>query len=404
MPRSRSLLPFAPCLPLMLTACVGYDAQPIELIDIARQVRTFELPNPLAFADAVLFALQHNPQLQSLAAQARAAGADIAATEIQGQWSSDVSRMALMVDPVALLRLGQRGAAIDVTRAREAEALAALANARWRLIGRIAEVFAAHSELAGLQAPRFAADVDAFANAGLASANAVAQAKAALAGAAAEQHALAAERTALQAELRQLLGIARPDPVVLIPPDTSFPDAAPASEATLLQRPDLAITHARYRIAEAEFARACADQYPSLQIGPDLPLGASGIEGMAWFRIPLDAAGPAHAARERRIAARANLVEAFVAANAEVTTAQLAANAAQFRRAATAHAAAASAHAAASAEAALAVEADVFERFAERATMAVRDAAEHRIAAVAAARARIRLATSAGWPVTAVQP
>ena len=397
--RARMLFPT-----LLVAACVSYDAQPIDLGEIAERANAPEVPVPLAFADAVGFALQHNPQLQALAAQARAAGADIAATEIQGQWSSDVSRMALMVDPVALLRLGQRGRVIDLTKAREGEALAALAAARWRLIGRIAEVFAAHWALATLRPPLLQADVQAFAAAGLASPNNIAQAGAALAGATAEQRTLTAERSALLAELRQSLGVPANALLVLLPIEPPMPAPPPLTEAALLARPDLRMAHARYDVAEAEFARACADQYPSLQIGPDLPLGARGIEGMAWFKIPLDAAGPAHAARERRIAARNNLVEAFVAASNDAATAQLADEVAQAKLAAAAAAAEASASAANAAQAALTVEVDVFERFAERATMAVRDAAERRSAAIAAARARVRLATARGWPTAEVLP
>lgn len=402
MTQHRSFVPLLPLLPLLVAACVSYDAQPLDLIDIAADATAVAVPAELSFPDAVGFALAHNPQLQALAAQARAAGADIAATEIQGQWSSDTSRMALMVDPIALLRLGQRGAAIELTKAREGEALATLAAARWRLIGRIAEVFAAHRELLALPTPDVAADLAAFASAGLASPNAIAQATAAQAGASAEQQALAAERAALQVELRQLLGAPAGVPLVLLPIEPDFPSPPPLTETALLARPDLAIQHARYEVAEAEFARTCADQYPSLQIGPDLPLGASGIESMAWFKIPLDASGPAHAARQRRIAARANLVEAFVTASNEATAADLAAEVATSKLRATTAAANASANAARAARSALAVEVDVFERFAERAAMAVRDAAEHRTAAITAARARIRLATARGWPANEV--
>jgi outer membrane protein TolC len=304
-----------------------------------------------------------------------------------------------MIDPVALLRLGQRGAALDLTKAREGEALAALAAARWQLVGRIAELFAAHTALARLQPLQFQVDIQAFATAGLASPNAIAQASAAMAGATAERVALEAERWALLGELRQSIGVPATVPLVLVPLEPAFPEPPAATEAALLARPDLAISHARYEVAEAEFARACADQYPSLQIGPDLPLGARGIEGMAWFKIPLDAAGPAHAARERRIAARAELVAAYLAASNEVASAELNAAATAARQAAAAAAAEASANAAAAAQAALAVEVDVFERFGERAATAVRDLTERRGAEVVAARARVRLATARGWPL-----
>ncbi|HEX5050718.1 MAG TPA: hypothetical protein VFZ65_03000, partial [Planctomycetota bacterium] len=60
---------------------------------------------------------------------------------------------------------------------------------------------------------------------------------------------------------------------------------------------------------------------------------------------------------------------------------------------------AASAVALRSALVAAAVELDAFDRVAEAAGMAVRDTMERRVASVAEARARVRAAVAAGWPV-----
>ena len=61
----------------------------------------------------------------------------------------------------------------------------------------------------------------------------------------------------------------------------------------------------------------------------------------------------------------------------------------------------ASRQALAAARAALEVELDAFDRFAEAASMVMRDTAERRMAVVARARAATRRAMAFGWPLTA---
>lgn len=378
--------------------CVAYEADPIDLAKVVASTPVLP-PGELSFRAAVAFAFRHNPELAELAARARAAGADVAATELQSEWTGTDDMLAVMVDPVALLRLGARGAAADLATARAAQAVTELAVARWRLVGRIAAIYAASTALAGIEQPTFNEDPEPFVRAGLAAPATAALAQAALAGARAEQLALATDRAALRAELCTALGVPRAD-LALASVDATFPDLPPQDDEHLLRRPDLALALADYRTADAEFRAAVAAQYPSLMLGPDVPLRGGVVDAMAILRLPIGASGPALAAKERRAAARARVVAAVIdAGNAAADAGRQHAAAAQRALAATASAQA-SAGALAAARAAVAIEADAYEQLVDRAQMAVREAMERRGAVVAASRARVQLAIAYGWPQT----
>lgn len=399
----RSVLPVLLLLPLGLLplgGCVGYEAADVALDELGATLPTPPV-GPLSFDAAVAFALDHNPELQALAAEARAAGADVPPTMLEGQWDGHEERLAVMLDPIALLRFGERGAAVDLAAARGDEAMAALAVARWRLVGRIAEVYAALAALETVPVPTVAVDPEPFVRAGLASPLGAAQLRAAAGGAAAEATAHGADRAALLADLCRLLGLPAGAALTAATGAPGLPDVA-ASEEALLRRPDLALALAQYRVADAAFRSAVRAQYPSIAIGPDLPLSSGGgVDVMTFVKLPLFADGPAAAAKERRTAARARLVEAFVAASAEAHVAASQHRASAQRADAAAAGAEASAMALTAATTALATEVDAFGPVAGSAAEAVRMASEHRLAAVAAARARVQHAVAWGWPLPA---
>lgn len=378
-----------------LAGCVAYEAE-----DVTLQQSAAALPRhvgTLTFDQAVALAMAHNGEIQAREAECRAAGLDVMPTELQGQLQQE--SLALMIDPLALLGLTQRGASSFLAESRASEAAAALAQTRWRIVAAIAEVFAHHRALDGLQqVPVVAVDGEAFSAAGLASPVAIDQVRGAAASADAERHAIAAEKATQIAELRQMLGLSPASELDLVLPSAEWPQVREADEEALLRRPDLALALARYRTADAEFRKAVADQYPSLMIGPDVPLRGGTIDPMAILRLPLGAAGPAEAARERRDAARCRLSDALALAANEAASSAAQHEVAVVRERAVRASARASAHALAAATAALQVEVDAFERVSEKAPMAVRDTMEAREAAVAAARARVRSAVAAGWP------
>lgn len=378
-----------------LAGCVAYEAE-----DVTLQQSAAALPRhvgTLTFDQAVALAMAHNGEIQAREAECRAAGLDVMPTELQGQLQQE--SLALMIDPLALLGLTQRGASSFLAESRASEAAAALAQTRWRIVAAIAEVFAHHRALDGLQqVPVVAVDGEAFSAAGLASPVAIDQVRGAAASSDAERHAIATEKATQIAELRQMLGLSPASELDLVLPSAEWPQVCEADEEALLRRPDLALALARYRTADAEFRKAVADQYPSLMIGPDVPLRGGTIDPMAILRLPLGAAGPAEAARERRDAARCRLSDALALAANEAASSAAQHEVAVVRERAVRASARASAHALAAATAALQVEVDAFERVSEKAPMAVRDTMEAREAAVAAARARVRAAVAAGWP------
>jgi outer membrane protein TolC len=378
-----------------LAGCVAYEAE-----DVTLQKSAAALPRhvgALTFAQAVALAIAHNGEIQAREAECRAAGLDVMPTELQAQLQQE--SLALMIDPFALLGLTQRGASSFLAESRAAEAAAALAQTRWRVVAGIAEVFAHHRALDGLQqVPLVAVDSEVFAAAGLASPVAIDQVRAAAAAADAERHAIDTEKATQIAELRQMLGLSPASELDLVLPAADWPHVPPADEESLLRRPDLALALARYRTADAEFRKSVADQYPSLMIGPDVPLRGGTIDPMAILRLPLGAAGPAEAARERRNAARSRLNDALALAANEAASTVAQYEAAAARERAASSSARASARAFVASTAALHVEVDAFERVSEKAPVAVRDAMEAREAAIASARARVRSAVAAGWP------
>ncbi|MFY9342866.1 MAG: hypothetical protein WAT39_10275, partial [Planctomycetota bacterium] len=273
------------------SGCVGYESEEVSLSSAAAALPRHS--GTLTFAEAVAMAFAQNAELQALAAEVRAAGGDVMPTELQGELRDE--RIAVTIDPLALLGLTQRGASADLADAKALEAASALAEARWRVVAAIAEVFAQNRALASLQAPQVQIDVDAFVTAGLASPVAANKVRAAAAAADAERAMLVAEHATLQAELRRLLGLASTSSVQLVLPAEDWPPLPAVDEAAVLGRPDLALTLAKYRSADAGFRKTVVDQYPSLMLGPDLPLRGGSIDPMALVRLPLGAAGPAAA-------------------------------------------------------------------------------------------------------------
>ena len=378
-----------------LAGCVAYEAEDVTLQGTAAALPRYV--GALTFDQAVALAMAHNGEIKAREAECRAAGLDVIPTELQGQLQQD--NLALMIDPLALLGLTQRGASSFLAESRAAEAAAALAQTRWRTMAAIAEVFAHHRALDGLQqVPLVAVDGEAFAAAGLASPVAIDQVRGAAVAAEAERHAIATVKTTQVADLRRILGLSPASELDLVLPPADWPLVPSADEEMLLRRPDLALALALYRTSDAEFRKAVADQYPSLMIGPDVPLRGGAIDPMAILRWPLGAAGPAEAARERRNAARRRLSDALALAANEASSTVAQYEAAAVRERAAITSARASARAFAAATAALQVEVDAFERVSEKAPMAVRDAMEAREAAIALARARVRSAVAAGWP------
>lgn len=388
-----------------LSGCVAYFEAPADPTSVAEAIRR-RPGGRFTFASAVATAFAQNATLQALAARARAAGAVTTPIELEVEWRSDTDMLSLLVDPVALLGLGPRGGAIGVVRAEAETAVQELATARWQVVAALAEAFAVDRALAGLDVPGIPVAVESFEQAGLAAPLAAAQVRAARARAEAEAIELRNARASNLAEVRTLLGLHADEPVELAPIGDDLVQAPRDGDATLLQRPDLALAAARFQLADAGFRAAVANQYPSLSIGPEIPLTGDPLQAMAALRLPIGMHGEAAAAGERREAARAELAAAYLAASQQAQSATLERETSQAQAEAAVASQAASALALRTSLVAADVDADAmtFERIADAAGMAVRETMERRVAAVGAARAQVRAAVACGWPVAKEAP
>ena len=380
-------------------ACVSYTSDDADVATIAAEVAV-RRGGALDLDAALALAMRQNPELRALEARVRAADAERTVPFFaSGEWRGRNEAIDVMLDPIALLGLGPRGAAVDSADARLREAVEQLAVARWRTSARIAEAFAIEAALATLAPPEIDVDPAAYADAGLASARAAQHVAAARAQADAERAALARERRDNMSRLRELLGLPPDANITLQPPVEPLPQA-PATTGRLLDRPDLALAAARFEVADAAFREAVLAQYPSFQIGPNISLRGDPLRAMAMLNLPLGMHGRAAAAGARRDAARDELEQALLAAHREAEAADHALAAATAKAEAARRSFAASFGELAAARVALDVDsaAGAFDRLAMAAGAAIRDAADCRRAVLAEARAKVARANAYGWP------
>ncbi|MGQ0615312.1 MAG: hypothetical protein ACT4PV_16395 [Planctomycetaceae bacterium] len=386
-----------PFLLLLCAGCAAYRSRLVTLPAVAAEVERRTVGR-LDFAAAAAFALEHHHEVLRLEAEARAAGLDIPASAGELSSNLDEENVEARVDPLALVRIGPRGAAARVARARLEELAARLRQEKQTLLAAIAETFLVERVLRTCGPPSIDLDAEPFERAGLASRSGAAQARAARAARAAEGRANDAERRSNLAYFRHLLGLDRDAPVDLALPDEEFPPLPAASRENLLRRPDLAVALASYKVADAEFRQAVADQYPSLSLGSEISWTGGGVAGLVGVRVPLGASRPARAAGERREAARIGVEAALLIAQQDAVEAEEAYESGTARARAAALGAQGMATMYQAAATRLELEPDGFEMAADVAVRAVADAVMAREAAVAAARARVRRARAYGWP------
>lgn len=386
-------------------ACVAYDHDPANVRSIAADVE-LRTGGSFTFGEALLLSLRQHPELRALAARVRAA--DAARTVplvVTGELRGRNDAVGVMLDPVALLGLGARGAAGSQADARLVAAVEELAVARWRVAAELAELYRVEAVLVELEPPAIADDAEAFRSAGLASPTAAARLQAAARSADAQRAEIARERDDVRSRMRHLLGLPPGAQIELVnigdagsAAAAGWFDAPAGTDTELFARPDLALAAANFEVADADFWRAVTDQYPTVLVGPNLSFAGDPTHLMGMVQLPVWTDGLALAARERREAARADFEDALLEARSDAQRAdhELAATTAGL--AATEAMLAASRAAFAVAEAALAVEVDAFGAYAASAAELVRDFGEHRRAQLAHVRAAVRRDSAYGWP------
>ncbi|MBK9385542.1 MAG: TolC family protein [Planctomycetes bacterium] len=402
-PRSRARLSAHPsalvvCGAFLLAGCESYEAAPVELAAIGRELAQSDVPVELDLAGALRFAEERDPELRRRAHEARAALLDVPGFELMYSMGTRDGMADLTIDPAELFGLLQRGAAFDSAEAERALLVAEWQEARWRLGTELAAIFLSAQRLEQLAPPRFDVDERAFESAGLASPNAVARLRSARLAAELEQQELAAERERLRARFARRLGVPR-ERCPRLRFDAGDEDEFLARAQLVVDfaaRPDLRVAEARYLRAEAALYEASAAQYPRLRVGPEWMIGSSSWGGMFQVYLPLDAGGPVRAARERREAARAELDATWLAAEEELWILEqdlaLASARVQQLEAAT-HAAELALQ---SARAELELDAAAFEMVAERAAMWARDSGERRMASLREAELLARAGARGG--------
>ena len=121
----------------VLTSCVSYEREEASPQSVADTVAA-RTSGVLSIDAAIQLALDQNPELRALEARARgAAAATTVALPTQGEWRGRNEVVGIMLDPIALLGIGPRGAAISAAEAQHVEAMQALAVGRWRVIAAI---------------------------------------------------------------------------------------------------------------------------------------------------------------------------------------------------------------------------------------------------------------------------
>jgi len=382
----------------VLAGCVHYERDDSDAQSIAAEIDA-RTGGTYSIDEAIVLALHQNAELRAVEASVRAAGGErTVPLPMRAAWRGRVEAIEILLDPVALLGLGPRGAAIDAAQARHAEALAQLTVARWRVVAAVATEFQIHAALNRLKVVDLKLDVDAFEHAGLASNVAAQQLRAAQLREKSEQAELRRAHSDNRARLRELLGLPGHAALTITAMPESWLQQPKGTDAELLSRPDLLLAAARFEVADRDFQKAVADQYPSLQIGPNVSLVGDPLRAMGILQIPFAMQGLAEAARERREATRANLEVAFLAATREAATSEQQFATAMAVAAATSMTLQASTTAFAAARAAIEVEVQAFGSFSSAADMVMRNTLEHRRAVIEKARATVQRATAFGWP------
>src|SRR5690606_13166964 len=108
---------------ILTASCVSYHREPADTESTAAIVASRN-GGTFSVEAAIELALQQNPRLRALTALVRAADANtIVPVTLRTEWRERMDAIEAVIDPIALLGLGPRGAAIDAADARLTEAV-----------------------------------------------------------------------------------------------------------------------------------------------------------------------------------------------------------------------------------------------------------------------------------------
>ncbi|HIE72338.1 MAG TPA: TolC family protein, partial [Planctomycetes bacterium] len=268
----------------VLASCVSYERDDTDAQSIAAEIGA-RTGGTYSIDEAVVLALHQNAELRAAVASVRAAGGErTVPLPARTNWRGRAEAVEILLDPIALLGLGPRGAAIDAAHARHAEAVAQLTVTRWRVVAAVAEEFQIHAALNQLNVVDLKLDVGAFERAGLASTVAAQQLRAAQLRATSERAELRRAHNDNRARLRELLGLPDHAALTITTMTESWLQQPRGAADELLSRPDLLLAAARFEVADRDFRKAVSDQYPSLQIGPNISLVGDPLRAMGMLK------------------------------------------------------------------------------------------------------------------------
>ncbi len=388
---------------LLCPGCVRYQPQHAHIESAAVAATRTSVPaGPLPFEDAVRLLVDRHPVL-------RATRADIAAVNtcpgprplVGSTMVLDGNPTETMIgtDVLALLGIGPRKAEKALARAVRSEAVSRHHERARDLVAELAEAYAVHRVLMGLQPPTFPVDIDAFESAGLASKADIAAARAVVAEVAAESRILEVQRQDAQRAIVRLIAAVPGTAITPVPVDGTWPALEePERRRLVLARGDLQRLLAAWHVADKNYRFQIARQYPNLFVGLGSNVNLQVPMQLFAVSLPLDAPAEARAAEHARSAAFHRLDAGVLDALHDAEAARLdleAANALLAGRVERRDGALALIE---SERAHLETDPSGLTRVVFVSGRYVDAVRQHREAAVAAARARVEAARAAGWP------
>lgn len=397
----RPIVFLSACCVLLAAGCARYRTQVVRVEASAAALPTTP-SGPLAFEDAVRLLVARNPELKATRAAVAAVNTRPGPKPLVGStqvMDGTLTETMLRTDVLSLLGMGPRRAETALARAVRDERIRRHHERSRDLVADLAEAYAIELALRELPVPEASIDVSAFEEAGLASASILAAARSVASEGAAESEVIAARLADARREVAHLVGAAPQTDLRPIGVDAAWPQVAEAERARLvLARGDLQRLLAAWHVADKQYRFQIARQYPNLILGLGGNVDMNTPMQLIQLELPLDAPAAARAAEQgRRVAFHEleagilNAVHAAASARLDVRAAEARLRAAEARRSAARELLVAR-------KAHLETDPVALENVILVAGRLVDAARQHREAAVAAARARIRAARAAGWP------
>jgi hypothetical protein len=325
--RSRSSAsPLLVVLAALLAGCASYVPLAARRPD---QMRC-EAPvpaTPLAFEQALVRMVEHNPELKALRARAAAVVLRPDENTVTGMLEladGGIDEFLVGTDVLALFGVGVKPARAALARAVRHEALAAHHERARVLAGELAEAYAADRELVDLATYVEALGVERFRRAGLAATADEREARSSAVGWESERRIVELERSSHRRRVAELLGLDPAGEVSLFLPTPGWPARPDTRDDALFHaRADLQRLAAAVETADRDYRVALAKQIPTLGLALGARYDPTEPLQVIELSLPLGARAEARGAHRAREAALHELRAGVLAARHEAREAVL---------------------------------------------------------------------------------